>query len=107
LGTRQYESLRINVNRGGRVLHKHAFPSPIPEVGGCPAIDVLTFVVGGFPFTQNDANQIEWASPIVPFLHLRSDLVIRLGDSGSWGNPLRIVAKGAKGDDVGHGESAF
>ena len=52
--------------------------------------------VAGLPFAQNDTNEVVFRPVVVGLLHLRRDLVIRLGNDIFHADLLRVIPQGAE-----------
>jgi hypothetical protein len=101
--TRHGKALHIKVERGLGVLHKNVLLPPVPERLRRTRVPVVSRMVAGVLFPQDDTHQVVRAGSIVAILHLRGDLVVRLGDNLWDRDPVRVITKRAKGFDEGHG----
>ena len=97
------KALHIKVERGLGILQKDALLAPVPKRLRRTGVPVLSGVVAGVLFPQDDAHQVVRAGGVVAVLHLRSDLVVGLGDDLWDRDPGRVITKRAKGFNVGHG----
>src|SRR5207247_10840109 len=91
--TRNGKALRVNVNRGLRVLKKNALPPPVAKELRRARVSVLSGMVSCLLLAQDDANQVIGTRRVITVLHLRRDLVVGLCHYAWQGNTCRIIAK--------------
>ena len=99
---RNCKALRVNVNRGLRVLKKNALPPPIAKKIRRARVRALSGMVSCLLLAQNDANQVIGARRVITVLHFRRDLVVGLCHYAWQGNTCRIIAKRSERFDVSH-----
>src|SRR5439155_868593 len=87
---RNCKALRVNVNRGLRVLKKNALPPPIAKKIRRARVRALSGMVSCLLLAQNDANQVIGARRVITVLHLWRDLVVRLCHDVGQRNPCGI-----------------
>ena len=100
---RDGKALNIEVDGGLGVLQEDALAAPVPKKLRRTGVPVFARMVAGVLFAQDDAHQVLRAGSVVAILHLRRDLVVGLGDDLWNRDPGRVITKGAKGLNVGHG----
>src|SRR5947199_8347579 len=67
--TRNGKALRVNVNRGLRVLKKNALPPPVAKELRRARVSVLSGMVSCLLLAQNDAHEIVRTSRVITVLH--------------------------------------
>src|SRR5207253_2304178 len=87
--TRNGKALRVNVNRGLRVLKITALPPPVAKELRRARVSVLSGLVSGLLLAQNDAHEIVRTSRVIPALHFRRELVVGLRHSAWQGHSRR------------------
>jgi len=93
--------LGVGIEHGVGVLEEDGVLAPLGKHRRGAAIDVLA-VIAGFALPQNDAHQVVRTGRVIALLHLRRDLVVRLGDDIRQPHPGGVVAQGGEGEDPGH-----
>src|SRR6266853_91785 len=94
--------LRVRIKRRSRVLHYDVGAHPILDRGGRARINVVLRRIAGMRAPLFHGNQIVGIRGVIFFLHRRRNFVVRLRqDTIEW-RLLRVVAKSAKGINLGH-----
>src|SRR6266550_6128080 len=92
--TRERKSLHREVKRWRGILQKNALPAPVAEKRTSTCVNVFSWMIPSFTFSQDNAHQVMRTGRIVTFLHLGSNLVVRLSDYLRQGNSRLIVKQG-------------
>src|SRR5439155_25067806 len=74
--TRNGKALRVNVNRGLRVLKKNALPTPVAKELRRARVRALSGMVSCLLLAQDDANEVIGTRRVVTVLHRRRDHVV-------------------------------
>src|SRR5581483_1358159 len=98
---RRRKALDIVVQRGFVVLPQNMRLAPLLKMFGGAGINVTMVTIPGLRSSQDDANQVIRARVMVLLLHLRSDLVVGLGNNLRHGYPGRVVTERPKWLNVG------
>src|SRR5260370_1180438 len=97
--------LRVSAKRSSRVLYDDVLVDPILQRCRRTRVDVALRGIARQNAALLDGDQVVRIGGVILLLHGRRNFVVRLGEHAIEGSALRIVAKGTKGTNLGHGVS--
>lgn len=97
--------LRVSIERGCGVLNDDVLCFPILEGRSSARIDIVTWRIGGELLPFFDGDEVVRVGVVVLLLHLRRNLVIRLGKNFLKRSDVRVESKCAEWEDLSHGFS--
>src|SRR5262249_2979398 len=100
--TRGWEVLTVTVHGRGRILPQNATEQPRGERRRRAGVNAVLGPGAWLTAAQNDPPKVCRTSPVIPFLHLRCDFVVRLRDHLVNSNPVRSVPPGLKRSNDRH-----
>jgi hypothetical protein len=96
------ELLGVRVKRGSGILQQDRIANPLFDFGGGALIDIAVSVVAFQYAALFHGDQIVRMHGVVLRLALRRNFVVRLGEDAIERSELRVEAKGAEREYLGH-----